>query len=94
MLIEHLAQLWRGRRGQSSTGGDGEFVSRATPSAARSPAAERMGVARITIAAAPTLVVMSTIQKLAADLRATGGFDMLTATIRHPDAQELFRRKE
>ena len=36
---------------------------------------------------------MSTIQKLAAELRATGGFDMLTATLRHPDAQKLFQMK-
>jgi len=52
---------------------------------------ERIGVARITIASAPTLVAMSTIQKLAAELRATGGFDMPTATLRHPDAQKLFQ---
>jgi len=51
---------------------------------------ERMGVARITIASAPTLVTMSAIQKLATELRATGGFDMLSATLRHPDAQKLF----
>jgi 2-methylisocitrate lyase-like PEP mutase family enzyme len=54
---------------------------------------ERMGVARITIASAPTLVVMSAIQKLAAELRATGRFDMLTAPMRHPDAQKLFSTK-
>lgn len=54
---------------------------------------ERMGVARITIATAPALVAMSAIQKLAADLRATGCFEMLTAKLRHPDAQKLFQRK-
>lgn len=54
---------------------------------------ERMGVARITIASAPTLVVMSGIAKLAAELRSTGGFDMLSATLRHPDAQKLFQQK-
>jgi 2-methylisocitrate lyase-like PEP mutase family enzyme len=54
---------------------------------------ERMGVARITIASAPTLVAMSTIQKLATELRTTGGFEMLTATLRHPDAQKLFKLK-
>ena len=54
---------------------------------------EHIGVARITIASAPTLVAMSTIQKLAADLRATGSFDTLTATLRHPDAQKLFQMK-
>ena len=55
---------------------------------------EGMGVARITIAAAPTLVTMSVIQKLAAELRTSGGFEMLTATLRHPDAQKLFPMKE
>lgn len=54
---------------------------------------ERMGVARITIASAPTLVAMSAIQKLAAELRATGGFEALIATMRHPDAQNLFSKK-
>jgi 2-methylisocitrate lyase-like PEP mutase family enzyme len=52
---------------------------------------ERMGVARITIASAPTLVAMSTIQKLAAELRATGSFEILAASLRHPDAQKLFQ---
>ncbi len=53
----------------------------------------RMGVARITIASAPTLVTMSSIQKLATELRATGGFEMLATTFRHPDAQKLFQLK-
>ena len=57
-------------------------------------ALERMGVARITIASAPTLVAMSTIQALAAQLRATGGFEMLATELRHPDAQKLFQWKE
>ena len=52
---------------------------------------ERMGVARITIASAPALATMSAIQELATKLRATGGFEMLTATLRHPDAQKLFQ---
>jgi len=55
---------------------------------------ERMGVARITVASAPTLVTMSAMQKLAAQLRATGSFDMLAAPMRHPDAQKLFAMKE
>ena len=55
---------------------------------------ESMGVARITIAAAPTLVTISAIQKLATELRATSGFDMLATTLRHPDAQKLFQLKE
>ena len=53
----------------------------------------RLGVARITIASAPTLVMMSNIQKLAAELRTTGGFEMLITTFRHPDAQRLFQQK-
>lgn len=51
---------------------------------------ERMGVARITIASAPTLVTMSCIQDLAATLRG-GSFESLTASLRHPDAQKLFQ---
>jgi 2-methylisocitrate lyase-like PEP mutase family enzyme len=54
-------------------------------------ALERIGVARITIASAPTLVTMSNIQKLAAELRNTGSFEMLTTTLRHPDAQKFFQ---
>jgi hypothetical protein len=54
---------------------------------------ERMGVARITIASAPTLVTMSCILALASELRTTGGFEMLSTTLRHPDAQKLFHTK-
>jgi len=54
---------------------------------------ERMGVARITIASAPTLVAMAAIQKLAVELRTTGSFDTLAAPLRHPDAQKLFQTK-
>jgi 2-methylisocitrate lyase-like PEP mutase family enzyme len=54
---------------------------------------ERMGVARITIASAPALVTMSSIDKLATELRASGSFDMLAASLRHPDAQKLFESK-
>lgn len=53
-------------------------------------ALERLGVARITIASAPTLVAMSAIRDLADHLRATGSFDRLAAALRHPDAQKLF----
>jgi 2-methylisocitrate lyase-like PEP mutase family enzyme len=56
-------------------------------------ALERLGVARITIASAPTLVAMSAIRALAEDLRATGRFDGLAATLRHPDAQALFAQE-
>ena len=52
---------------------------------------ERFGVARITIASAPTLVVMDAIAHLAAALRADGSFDMLTSTLHRPDVQKLFQ---
>ncbi len=51
---------------------------------------ERMGVARVTIASAPTLVTMSATQKLAAELHATGRFDALAANLQRPEAQALF----
>jgi 2-methylisocitrate lyase-like PEP mutase family enzyme len=54
---------------------------------------ERIGVARITVASAPALVAMSTVQRLATDLRTTGSFDGLTSVLRHPDAQKLFSEK-
>jgi 2-methylisocitrate lyase-like PEP mutase family enzyme len=56
-------------------------------------ALERVGVARITIASAPTLVTMSGIQKLATELHAAGGFEMLNPDLRHPEAQRLFQLK-
>ena len=55
---------------------------------------EKIGVARVTIASAAALVVMSTIERLAADLRDTGNFDALAAPFRRPDAQKLFHRKD
>ena len=54
-------------------------------------ALERIGVARITVASAPALVAMSTVQKLATGLRTTGSFDDLIPALRHPDAQKLFQ---
>lgn len=63
------------------------------PGMPNAAALERMGVARITIASAPTLVTMSRIQTLASELRTTGGFEMLSTTLRHPDAQKLFHMK-
>lgn len=54
---------------------------------------ESMGVSRITIAAAPTLWVMSAIQGLAKELRATSGFEMLTASFGRAEAQKLFQSK-
>ncbi|MGH7033764.1 MAG: hypothetical protein ACREFL_08560, partial [Stellaceae bacterium] len=54
---------------------------------------ERMGVARITIASAPTLAAMAAIQKIATEFHARRGFDHLASPIRHPDAQQLFSTK-
>lgn len=53
-------------------------------------ALERMGVARITIATAAALATMSSIQRLATELRATGAFDGLTSTLDRAAAQTLF----
>jgi 2-methylisocitrate lyase-like PEP mutase family enzyme len=54
---------------------------------------ESMGVSRITIASASTLAVMSAIQCLAAELRSTSNFEMLTASLSRSDAQRLFQSK-
>ena len=56
-------------------------------------ALERLGVARITIASAPALVVMDAIQKLASEFRATGTFDIFSAKLHRPDVQRLFQPK-
>ncbi len=53
----------------------------------------RLGVARITIAGAPALVAFSAVAALAKELRATGRFDGLQASLKHPDAQALFAAK-
>lgn len=53
-------------------------------------ALEALGVSRITIAGAPTLVAMSAIRTLADELYATRRFDGLAAPLKHPDAQALF----
>jgi 2-methylisocitrate lyase-like PEP mutase family enzyme len=63
------------------------------PGMPNAAALERLDVARITIASAPTLVTMTGIQKLASELRATGGFEMLISSSRHPDTQKLFQMK-
>ena len=52
---------------------------------------QRIGVARITIASAPTLVVMDAVASLAAALRADGRFDMLTSALHRPDVQKMFQ---
>ncbi|MGH6670723.1 MAG: isocitrate lyase/PEP mutase family protein [Xanthobacteraceae bacterium] len=54
----------------------------------------RLGVARITIASAPTVVIMDAIQTLASEFHATGSFDMFASKLHRPDVQRLFQPKE
>lgn len=54
----------------------------------------RMGVARITLGTAPTLVAMAAIQQLATDLYAQAGFESLGTALQYPDVQAFFQRKE
>lgn len=72
---------------------DGPLNVTGRPGMPDATALERLGVARITIASAPTIVVMDAIQKLASDFRATGGFDMLSAKLHRRDVQRLFEPK-
>lgn len=51
---------------------------------------ERAGIARISTAAGPALAALSLVQKIAAELRATGRFDILKSTATRADAQALF----
>jgi 2-methylisocitrate lyase-like PEP mutase family enzyme len=51
---------------------------------------ERIGVARITTAAGPTLAAMSMIQRMGEDLRTTGRFDALEHSINRADVQKMF----
>jgi 2-methylisocitrate lyase-like PEP mutase family enzyme len=53
----------------------------------------RLGVARVTIASAATMVIMTAIQKMAVTLRSTGDFGTLAATYPRADAQKLFERQ-
>ncbi len=53
-------------------------------------ALERIGVARITIASAPTLVVMAGMQRLAAELHTSRDFDCLKGAMSRAEAQKLF----
>lgn len=55
---------------------------------------EKIGVARITIAAGASLVVMSLIKKIGAELKASGRFDMLAHTMNRPEAQGLFEPRD
>jgi 2-methylisocitrate lyase-like PEP mutase family enzyme len=68
------------------------IVARAgTPPAAEF---ERIGVARISIAAGASLAVMSLIQNIGQELRATGRFDTLEHSINRADVQKLFAPRD
>jgi 2-methylisocitrate lyase-like PEP mutase family enzyme len=54
---------------------------------------DRIGVARMTVASAPTLVAMTAIRNLARDLHDNGNFDCLQTEFSRPDAQKLFSVK-
>jgi 2-methylisocitrate lyase-like PEP mutase family enzyme len=49
-----------------------------------------LGVAQITIASSAALAALAFTRRLAATLRASGGFDCLAAPLTHADAQRLF----
>lgn len=51
---------------------------------------EKLGVARVSTASGPSLVVMSLVRQVAEQLRDTGEFNMLASAIKRPDAQQLF----
>jgi 2-methylisocitrate lyase-like PEP mutase family enzyme len=56
-------------------------------------ALQAAGVARVSIASGATLPVMSLIQHMAEELRRTGEFDILKATMTRTEAQKLFARE-
>lgn len=55
-------------------------------------ALEAAGVARVSIASGASMVVMSTIQRIAEELHQKGEFDILKASITRLEAQKLFAR--
>jgi 2-methylisocitrate lyase-like PEP mutase family enzyme len=55
---------------------------------------ERIGVARISIAAGASLCAISLIQKIGVDLRTTGRFDTLQHSINRADVQKLFAPRD
>ena len=55
-------------------------------------ALEAAGVARVSIASGASMVVMSTIQRIAEELHQKGEFDILKASITRVEAQKLFSR--
>jgi len=55
---------------------------------------ERIGVRRVSIASGATLAVMSLIQRIAEELRASGRFDVLEHSMNRIDAQKLFAPRD
>ena len=55
---------------------------------------ERIGVARVSIAAGATLAVMSLIKRIGEELRASGRFDVLEHSMNRPEAQKLFEPRD
>lgn len=55
---------------------------------------ETAGAARVSVASGPTLAVMSLTQRIAAELRQKGEFDILHAEMKRVDAQQLFAKRE
>jgi 2-methylisocitrate lyase-like PEP mutase family enzyme len=51
---------------------------------------ERLGIARVSTASGPSLVVMSTMQRIADELHTKGHFNGLDSSITRADAQALF----
>jgi 2-methylisocitrate lyase-like PEP mutase family enzyme len=55
---------------------------------------EAAGAARVSVASGPALAVMSLTQRIAAELRQKGEFDILHAELKRVDAQRLFANRE
>lgn len=55
---------------------------------------EKAGVARVSIASGATLVIASSLQQLAKDLRATGNFRILDHRMTRAEAQQLFAQQK
>jgi 2-methylisocitrate lyase-like PEP mutase family enzyme len=51
---------------------------------------ERLGVARVSTASGPSLVVMLMTRQITEELRTKGEFDVLKSTIKRLDTQQLF----
>jgi 2-methylisocitrate lyase-like PEP mutase family enzyme len=56
-------------------------------------ALEAAGVARVSIASGASTVIISQIQRIAAELRQTGEFNVLKTSLARPEIQKLFARE-